>query len=696
MNKEKAGGAYSSARSFGGKEMNIYRRAEELVERTRRSMTDEELFTSPEYSEYIHGKAVNIITGTFHNLRSMGYTVTRRDEDALLEKLSTDPVWEEADGSAAYTVWTPDGSRRICINAAARPVSRFPSREEKHLAILGLLYHETGHILFTDFSVMKEHLEALEKGKWYPSIPKRNNGIPARDMSDGRIRRILCSCAGRIDNCLEDGFVEMMMARLCPARGRTAISHVNSALLDSSQDLDKALADGQGAFERILDQTLLYSKFSLMKTGRYDGGYMDILDEIKGIIDPVRGDTVPARRKEAVNEILCLLYPLIRKDTEEKKEELVKKGLTEDEAMDTALSILAERMDKGGVKYSRRHEMNRAAPAVMVSPDAAGSVRAASRTPGTGSADENRDLELLAGDVSGRLSVRKAHREMIRRMKEEGEVDMSVFGFSDLMKLDIRREEAPLPDADKRYRETQRLVEDAADALCRTLTAGWKEKKRRGKERGLYFGRRLEANSLYRDDGKYFSKNALPDTDPTLAVGVLADESGSTRGELMDRTRLTALVLEKVCRKLDIPVYINGYSTAEKGPAVFSYCEGRDPDGMDHLRIMSMKDRIGTPTVAALGYFLKKMNALPEKRKLVFVITDGRSGDNDMLPDGSTRIERMVEWCAGNGIVLIAAGIGDDRIRVEREFSDRFMDISDPSRMHEMLGDILIEQFKKG
>ena len=60
-----------------------------------------------------------------------------------------------------------------------------------------------------------------------------------------------------------------------------------------------------------------------------------------------------------------------------------------------------------------------------------------------------------------------------------------------------------------------------------SLVRQLKENRRGGKQTGLIMGRRLDAHSLYRNDGKVFYKNALPNEIPEISIGVLLDESGS-------------------------------------------------------------------------------------------------------------------------------------------------------------------------
>lgn len=91
--------------------------------------------------------------------------------------------------------------------------------------------------------------------------------------------------------------------------------------------------------------------------------------------------------------------------------------------------------------------------------------------------------------------------------------------------------------------------------LQKSLIRQLEDYRRGGKQTGLMMGRRLDSHALHRQDGKVFSKNALPNETPELAVGLLLDESGSMRSyDRCTYARASAIILYDFCRSLDIPV----------------------------------------------------------------------------------------------------------------------------------------------
>ena len=78
-------------------------------------------------------------------------------------------------------------------------------------------------------------------------------------------------------------------------------------------------------------------------------------------------------------------------------------------------------------------------------------------------------------------------------------------------------------------------------------------------------GSRLEARLLYHKDGKSFSRKNFPRDTPRLAVGYLADESGSMSGMAINASISTGIILEDLCRRMELPCYIGGFTSSAGG-----------------------------------------------------------------------------------------------------------------------------------
>lgn len=316
----------------------------------------------------------------------------------------------------------------------------------------------------------------------------------------------------------------------------------------------------------------------------------------------------------------------------------------------------------------------------------------------SGTPDESpakREFDRLLKQVATDNAQEEAENERTREMNKDVS-DMNLgkeFNVRDTVKV-VR---APrVSDENKRsYNRNASYFEHTAADLTRSLMQILKDRREGGRRKNLVMGRRFEANHwCVHDDFKDFSKVKWPTESPTLSFGLLVDESGSTDGPLIAAASKAAIVLELFADKkrgLDIKHVICGYTTGGYSSCeIRSYSEPNKIDGDDVYRITGMNASGGTPTAAAMCYMRSRLNRINTDLKLMIVISDGGSGDNEKYPDGSTKIKRIINTCRKEHTIVIAAGIGQDRDAVKEEFgNDHFLDISDLEEMPEQLADII-------
>lgn len=151
------------------------RRVEELA--TQISPTDDTtFFGSDAYREYTEDAAKNMVSGVCTYLRTLGYDITEKEEDAraanLMVGMST---------NKNMTACT-DGNF-VTVGVCSDIVTYFDSRELKHYAIQGLRVHEIGHVLFTDFPTSARWSSALKNGNWWPNAPKRASETAGAELT---------------------------------------------------------------------------------------------------------------------------------------------------------------------------------------------------------------------------------------------------------------------------------------------------------------------------------------------------------------------------------------------------------------------------------------------------------------------------------------------------------------------------------
>ena len=301
--------------------MDVYRRVSELVEDYKGKLTNQQIFTSPTYNSYIKRKTENIITGAFYTLRKEGFNASEFEEKKMLDSLTTSMDFVPS-GDTAYTAASILGDKRIWINAACDLVELQTEREYMHYAILGLLYHEIGHLLFTDFPTISAWKYQLRDGIWFPERPdagKTVNGVNLEaKMKDPVFCHLLATCADHIENAIEDGFIEREMKEMYSSRGAECINTMNSVMEDAAKTLEETTKDEKVSdFTALFQQILYYAVFEDTFIGNYNGPLLNPLYEAINIMDRYCYERDPLQRVRAANELLCCLSPYLEEDIEE-------------------------------------------------------------------------------------------------------------------------------------------------------------------------------------------------------------------------------------------------------------------------------------------------------------------------------------------------------------------------------------------
>lgn len=741
--------------------MDIYRRVSELVEDYKGKLTDQQIFTSPTYNSYIKRKAENIITGAFYTLRKEGFNASEYEEKKMLNSLSTEMDFIPS-GDTAYTAMSILGDRHIWINAACDLVELQEEREYKHCAVLGLLYHEIGHMLFTDFPTISAWKYQLKDGVWFPERPAGGNAVNGINleakMKDSVFCRLLAMCADHIENAIEDGFIEREMKEMYSSRGAECINTMNSAMEDMVKTLEECEKDDKVSdFTALFQQILYYAVFGDTFIGDYNGPLLNPLYEAIDIMDRYCYDRDPLQRVRAVNELLCCLFPYLEADISEKEKQIQQQqqqnaqqnaqqngsqgqnnssqqgsdqggssqgsgsgsGLSQAiaDAIADALNQAASSMNVTDASaHGNRSQavnnpskpMNANTPQRQAAGDkgngqngnsgnadsGSGSQSGPGAQSGASSLDDMRqDLQGLVNQIATAAANHTAEKERTSELnRENASVSGAEYGLNNAnaqidRAVDVGAENVAAYD--EAMKELGPISRDLQRGIARVL----KERREEGKRKNLPFGRRLEVSSIVHNDGKYFSRNKLPTESPKLGVALLVDESGSTGGDLIKAATRASLVVEDFCRELDIPHIISGYTSSYNSMAqIISYAEPGTVDGNDKYRITGMKARGGTPTKAALLYMLQRLRKMPVDVRLLIVISDGQSGDNrdpkigDSVALENKPIRRIIRDAKKEDTIIVAAGIGQDKNEVGREFGEEnFMDISNLDDMPEQL-----------
>lgn len=202
--------------------------------------------------------------------------------------------------------------------------------------------------------------------------------------------------------------------------------------------------------------------------------------------------------------------------------------------------------------------------------------------------------------------------------------------------------------------------------------------------KGKYSGTRFDASRVAYGDYRTFDKKNPPHEEPSLALALRIDESGSMlKDERIKNARLAALAVASFAEKVNIPLMIYGdtadLSSREK-TSIYSYKEFSDDYLYLGAKLVTMKPRQNNRDGVSLRLLSQKLAEENATTKLLINISDGQP---KALPDytgtkAKEDIQAVMTEFERQGIIYLAAAIGDDKEAIKTIYgSERFLDISD-------------------
>lgn len=729
---------------------------------------DLSFFASEAYRDFTEQGVKDLICGTCTYLRTLGYDITKEQEE---ERINDMVVMMSTDEN--MTACTNGDSMIIGVNNSL--VKYFPNRELRHYAIQGLRVHETAHVLFTDFKTIDMWLGALSNGNWWPVVPDHAQDPDGAELtqvlSKKEFSKSFAAIAGRLENAIEDGFIEREIKEMYKGLATTELCTTNDAMLSMASTFGEFLKAGRSAYSAMFQQVLMYAKYDITMVDDMPEQYSDIFDACMEVVDDVKCERDVKKRLCGVNELCCILYPLFKemltKNSEKQNQQSSGSGngkpgnsgfglpqnsqgqqngsnrqsdtnqngnssqngsgnaqnnssngnengnsvgsMTAEqlsEALKEAVKQIEQAAKNVGVNnLPDRHSKsitNQAGKNAEAKKRESGKQGSGNNANGNGNGNSNSnsianapgansgksDLSAAKCDIKAIEKARKqeiataqANNEANNQLAQEGAKIGSEIGT----KISVRRAaEVPQSNIDTYNRLSAGLL-SVTKNLERRLKTTIRDEENDDAVAGLPMGSRVEARLAYHQDGKIFSRKNFPRDNPRLAVGYLCDESGSMSDKAIAASVRTAIILQDLCERMELPCYICGFTTGGYSGSVdiITYVD-KNVDGKDKYRTTGMASRGGTPTVPAMKYMGKKLMKDSTEKKILIVSTDGCSGRGY----GET-VRDVIKKLQHDGVMVIGAGIGDSKPRIQEEFGSNFLDISNLDAMPKILCNIV-------
>ncbi|EOH90242.1 AAA family ATPase [Enterococcus pallens] len=241
-------------------------------------------------------------------------------------------------------------------------------------------------------------------------------------------------------------------------------------------------------------------------------------------------------------------------------------------------------------------------------------------------------------------------------------------------------------------KELTKIVLPEVESLSRVINDLLDKEESADYSSGKYYGSRFNPSRVAYGDLRNFDKKNPPTEQPSLALAVRVDESGSmVREDRIEKAKQAALALGLFAEKINIPFTLYGDSadvSQREKTSLFSYKEFNDPYDFLAAKIATMKPRQNNRDGVPLRLLAEKLSNETADTKLLLNISDGQP---KALPDYTAKkaqedIQQVLADYERKGIIFIACAIGEDKLAIKSIYGeDRFVDISDLSTMPQQL-----------
>lgn len=227
--------------------------------------------------------------------------------------------YKEGDMTTALT-----NNKEIIVNAAN---SLFTKRDEldEPLSvsvdhILGVMFHEAGHVLYTNFSVLRKYKEQFRDGKLVissielskeekQSLKEINNLLNDNKsnvvlgVSLTKTKSFIYNIFDWLNNAIEDGRIEKTLLDKDADFG----GYCNGLIGLRNKQKDEIVGSNIQDIEKYLNACFEYAKYGTSTT--YTGDVFPELEEAKPIIDIMLDCKEAMKFTEYTVELICIAYP---------------------------------------------------------------------------------------------------------------------------------------------------------------------------------------------------------------------------------------------------------------------------------------------------------------------------------------------------------------------------------------------------
>ena len=618
--------------------------------------------------------------------------------------------YKEGDMTTALT-----NNKEIIVNAANSLFTKKDGLDEPLSVsvdhILGVMFHEAGHVLYTNFSVLRKYKEQFRDGKLVissielskeekKSLKEINNLLNDNrsnvvlGVSLTKTKAFIYNIFDWLNNAIEDGRIEKTLLD----RDADFGGYCNGLIGLRNKQKDEIVGSNIQDIEKYLNACFEYAKYSTSTT--YTGDVFPELEEAKPIIDIMLDCKEAMKFTEYTVELICIAYPnlikpLLTDQTDDQSDD--------DQSNDNSQGSSDNNNDNNESSDSSNSDDNQ-------SSGESGSNNANTGDDSNSQGDSNKEDEL--NDIMDNLPetsplpeydnmgvessddnleeamqptpdfVGEAAKESVEE-EINGEINKMIsdstapLGCSRVTVIDDLPDALLSPNQDAFLNNNRSLFKKVGREIENHL----KSDMRTGSNKRKFSGKKFRAEKLVNRDYRYFENTATKRDIPETAVGILIDQSGSMYGEQIRCATYAAMGMYKTLAELehfDVAVY--GHTSTYDEVIINRYIDfGFKPK--DPIKVLagiySGGDNIDEVAVTALGERLKSQMV---DKKIMIIISDGLP--HSMIGHAETRLRDLVKEYVKGGFNVFVAALGSDKAKIDKIYEDvSFIDITDPSEL---------------
>ena len=618
-------------------------------------------------------------------------------------------------------------------------VNFYHDRIARYFAILGIVFHEIGHILFLDFKEKRKCIDQIMRGN-FPGkepVPETDEQAEAlvsvrKAMANPSYRKLFVEVLKDVENSATDPHDERKMIEKYGAFVEKSITFAVESLRSTLPPFEDLLK--KKPVELALDTAFQYARFgavfSIDSTTVEQNEIAQRVLSVKEHIDNARLTDSMKERYEELSYLLLAIWPIIEEQVSEKEkeeepdpqqsesndesdseEENDSSGSTdeseeesdpdESESEGSDEEDESEEQDEEGGKVPDISDeqledlLQQAQNALENSGSTEAPVNRASGPEETqnanpGQSGNTEDVESGLDKIEEEIAKEKAEEQMDQTTKAELNREIKTANASSSHKsVPVRviqhNANAVSPSDIRSYEETLAEIKPYSERIQRQIRNELKMEAE-DIDKFLQYGREIDVNHAYRPDSRYFMNRKDPDSPPEMAISVLIDLSGSMIGEREQAARKAAILLDDFARGMKIPTSITGHTTSNRSVLYHVYSDFDFVSKSNRLSLADIEadwngcNRDGAAIEIAASHLSKR----PEEIRLLFILCDGQPNHPEYCYGGDEAkkdIQEIVKRYKKQGVETIACAIGGDKQQIQETFRDCYLDITDLAKL---------------